>query len=202
MTRAVETGFYGKVRTHGDFVGYGLPADFVAGWDAWLQRGMLAARERLGDDWLLHYLGMPLWRFALQRGVIDRFAYAGVLMPSIDAVGRYFPLVIARRMDASTLLEWLREASGWYERAAELALSTLDERFAMRDFDAGLAGCTTRVGGASRPALRDEFARLGRDDLSAWWTTRDEGGTSTRGLHKGPLDARLFLALLEDRSVW
>lgn len=201
MTSVVAIGFYGKVRTHGDFVGYGLPADFVAGWDAWLQRGMLAARERLGDDWLLHYLGMPLWRFALQRGVIDRFAYAGVLMPGIDAVGRYFPLVIAHRMDASTLLAWLRDESAWYEQAAELALSTLDERFVLREFDAGLTALETRVAGASRCVVQDEFARLGDDGLSAWWTMHGEDGASVRRLREGPLDTELFLALLKGGSV-
>jgi type VI secretion system protein ImpM len=201
MTRVIEIGFYGKVRTHGDFVGHGLPADFVAGWDAWLQRGMLAARERLGDDWLRHYLGMPLWRFALQRGVIGRFAYAGVLMPGIDAVGRYFPLVIACRMDASALIAWLRDESAWYEQAAELALSTLDERFVLRYLNAGMVALGTAVGNASRCTLRDELAHLSRDGLSAWWTTRGDDGASVHQLRQGPLDAGLFLDLLVEGSV-
>ena len=48
----MDAGFYGKVRTHGDFVRRGLSAGFVAQWDAWLQRGLVAARERYADDWL------------------------------------------------------------------------------------------------------------------------------------------------------
>lgn len=36
-----------KVRTHGDFVERGLSAGFVAQWDAWPQRGLVAARDAM-----------------------------------------------------------------------------------------------------------------------------------------------------------
>jgi hypothetical protein len=64
------TGFYGKVRTNGDFVGRGLPHEFIAQWDVWLQRGLVRARERDGDDWLSGFLGMPVWCFSMKPGVI------------------------------------------------------------------------------------------------------------------------------------
>ena len=47
-TRAV-TGLHGKLPAHGDFVRRGLPTSFCEPWDAWLQAGMTAARDSLGD---------------------------------------------------------------------------------------------------------------------------------------------------------
>ncbi|SAL53292.1 hypothetical protein AWB64_05803 [Caballeronia sordidicola] len=185
------TGFYGKVRTHGDFVGRGLSREFVVQWDAWLQRGLLKARERFGEAWLQDFLGMPLWCFAMKPGVMDDEAYAGVMMPGIDAVGRYFPLVVARPMDHTVFHDWLRSSSAWYEHAAGLALSTLKASFSLSKFEAELAQLDS---GAETLVWRDTFRRFLNEDnaASVWWTAAQALHT-----HEGALDAALFLRLLE-----
>jgi type VI secretion system protein ImpM len=171
-------GFYGKVRTHGDFVGRGLSAKFVARWDAWLQRGLVAARERHADDWLGRYLSMPVWCFAARRGVIADDAHTGVLMPGIDAVGRYFPFVIARPVDGDACVP----ASAWHANATALALSTLKPGFSLTEFEASLT------------ALRAQsFAAVSGDADSLWWCDADEFVHR----HDGPFDAALFLRLLD-----
>ena len=174
----IDAGFYGKVRTHGDFVGRGLSATFVDRWDAWLQRGLLAARERHAGGWLERYLEMPIWRFSAPRSVIDDCACTGVLMPGIDAVGRYFPFVIARQIDSGA-----RAAdSRWHDEACALALSTLAPSFSLNAFESKLA------------ALREQPVALAScEGASAWWT--QENGVAYR--HEGALDASVFLYLLE-----
>ena len=185
------TGFYGKVRTHGDFVGRGLSREFVMQWDTWLQHGLLKAQKQRGDAWLQDFLGMPLWCFAMKPGVMDDAAYAGVVMPGIDAVGRYFPFVVARPMGQGVFHDWLRSSSVWYEHAAGLALSTLKADFSLTEFEAGLEQLGS---GAETLVWRDTFRRFLSEDgaASVWWTT-------SQGLHKheGALDAALFLRLLE-----
>jgi len=185
------TGFYGKVRTHGDFVGRGLSRGFVMQWDTWLQHGLLKAQKQRGDAWLQDFLGMPLWCFAMKPGVIDDAAYAGVVMPGIDAVGRYFPFVVARPMDHGVFHDWLRSSSVWYEQAAGLALSTLKATFSLTEFEAGLEQLGS---GAETLVWRDTFKRFLSEEgaASVWWT-------SSQGQHKheGALDAALFLRLLE-----
>jgi type VI secretion system protein ImpM len=171
-------GFYGKVRTHGDFVGRGLSAEFVAQWDAWLQRGLVAARERYADDWLNRYLAMPVWRFAARRGVIAEDAHTGVLLPGIDAVGRYFPFAIARPVDGDACVP----ASSWHADAAALALSTLKPAFSLAEFEASLTTLRVQSSGTASQAADSE-----------WWT--EAGGVVHR--HDGPLDAALFLHLLD-----
>ncbi|TCK38898.1 type VI secretion system protein ImpM [Paraburkholderia sp. BL8N3] len=170
-------GYYGKVRTHGDFVTRGFSPAFVARWDDWLQRGMVAARERLGDAWLSHYLVMPVWCFALGAGVVDEHAYAGVLSPGLDAVGRYFPFAIAARIDDGAV-----PSRAWYEAAADLALSTLRGEFALAGFDARIEqfACDPVEGDRAKPRY-----------AAQWWRL-----DASQRLSCDRLDAELFARLL------
>jgi len=90
-----SVGFYGKLPTRGDFLRVGLPRRFIEPWDEWLQRVLPASRVALGDDWLACWLEAPVWRFALAAGLCGPDAVQGVWMPSVDSVGRYFPLTLA-----------------------------------------------------------------------------------------------------------
>jgi len=87
-------GFFGKLPWLGDFVTRDLPVSFVTPWDGWLQAGMAATRDGLGEAWVDRFLTAPIWRFLLPAGCAGP-AMAGVLMPSVDRVGRSFPLTIA-----------------------------------------------------------------------------------------------------------
>lgn len=88
-------GFWGKIPARGDFVGLGLPGDFVRAWDGWMQAVLPAARAILGDAWLPAWMEAPVWHFALAPGACGPWAALGVWMPSVDRVGRHFPLVLA-----------------------------------------------------------------------------------------------------------
>ena len=111
------------------FVTRALPADFVRRWDDWLQASLSASRQQLGEAWLELYLTSPVWCFALSTGVCGRAAIAGVLIPSVDRVGRYFPFTLACPLpDACRPLGLWRTAVAWYVAAEELALSALHEQ--------------------------------------------------------------------------
>ncbi|MGQ7932621.1 type VI secretion system-associated protein TagF [Paraburkholderia sp. D1E] len=170
MSAVFDTpGFFGKAITHGDFLSRRLPASFLDPWDDWLQRGLHASRQRLGADWLGAYLTSPVWRFALGRGVCGERTWAGVMMPGIDRVGRYFPLTIAASCGAGVdLVEWMGASCGWYDRLDLLARSTLDERFQIDAFDATLAQLiapTLPVVSEAEAALFLPLASFSRDEL-------------------------------------
>ena len=95
MDSITSVGFYGKLPMVGDFVSRRLPNDFISSWDSWLQSAIAASREELGDDWLKNYLTSPIWRFLLSPGLCGNQAVAGIMMPSVDRVGRYYPLTVA-----------------------------------------------------------------------------------------------------------
>lgn len=134
----IQLGFFGKVPAHGDFVRRRVSGDFLAAWDPWLRAVVDATRRALGDDWLDIYLTSPVWRFAATPGVCGERACAGVVMPSVDAVGRYFPLTLVAELPAATdPFGVVSELAPWFDRAEALALSALDEQpaFELEAFD-------------------------------------------------------------------
>lgn len=129
-------GFYGKLASRGDFVSRGLPQSFIQPWDAWLAAGLLASQSQLGGAWLNAYLVSPLWRFALAPGVCGPDAVTGVLMPSIDRVGRYFPLTVACLLPVDQGLGALvGGADDWFEQAEALLLASLEPASIFEAFD-------------------------------------------------------------------
>lgn len=138
---AVEApGFFGKVPVKGDFVSRRLPQSFTAGWDDWLQEAMAESREQIGEDWLDIYLNAPLWHFALSPGACGQAAVAGLIMPSVDRVGRYFPLTVAAILDdTASPAELAASAGDWFEAVEDLALSALEDDFDFDSFDRALA---------------------------------------------------------------
>ncbi|MFC0134094.1 type VI secretion system-associated protein TagF [Massilia eurypsychrophila] len=174
-------GFFGKVSTHGDFVARRLAPSFQQPWDAWLQAGLQASRQALGERWLATYLCSPIWRFALAPGVCGERACAGVLMPSVDRVGRHFPLTVASEGGAP--LDQLMQQGHWYERLEELALSALGEHFSLDAFDAALCALAMPAQTKAPPAVLsfergqavDErllraIAAAALDEHSMWWS--------------------------------
>ncbi|MEO8240864.1 MAG: type VI secretion system-associated protein TagF [bacterium] len=87
-------GAFGKMPALGDFFRLGVPPDFVPPWDAWLQAILLSTGQALGDRFEECYMSAPIWRFALPPGVAGNQGALGVLMPSVDRVGRRFPLTL------------------------------------------------------------------------------------------------------------
>lgn len=124
---AVASGLFGKVPDLGDFVTRRLPAEFVQPWDRWLEQGIAESRERLGSVWEARYQNAPAWRFVLAPGTCGDAAWAGVLQPSVDRVGRYFPLTLAGPLTPDLdAFETLFSLAGWLERLERAAAQSLD----------------------------------------------------------------------------
>jgi type VI secretion system ImpM family protein len=97
-------GWYGKLPAVGDFLRYKLPDTFVDGWDAWLREGMSAAEREQGEDWQDRFLRVPVWYFLRRLPAADGSLWAGVLVPSVDRVGRLFPLTVAFEVPSQDFL--------------------------------------------------------------------------------------------------
>ncbi|HYP84214.1 type VI secretion system-associated protein TagF [Variovorax sp.] len=131
-------GWWGKLPGMGDFAHRRLPDEFRHAWDHWLQAGLLQLRARHAD-WTGRYLSAPLWCFMLGDGVIGAGAWMGVLMPSVDAVGRYFPFTVADAMGPGPARlhgPMLAHARHWLERAAQCAIDGLEQDLDALRFDA------------------------------------------------------------------
>lgn len=191
-------GFFGKLPSLGDFVSRELPSTFIKPWDGWLQRAVTCSRQQLGEHWLEVYLVSPMWRFALNAQVCGPEPWAGVVMPSVDRVGRYFPLTVAVPLSAdSALLPMLECGAPWYERVEGVLREVLEEETCEVDAlgarlaalgappmfigpagDAGTIGeaeayhITLSTGGlASVPEVLEPLLRRRWNQHSLWWST-------------------------------
>ncbi len=91
----VTVGFYGKLPARGDFVRVGLPRHFTDPWDEWLQSVIAGSQALMAEAWLPAFLEAPVWRFCLPSGMCGAQAALGLMLPSVDRTGRYFPLTFA-----------------------------------------------------------------------------------------------------------
>ena len=133
-------GWYGKIPALGDFATRRVPREFVAIWDHWLQRSLAASASALGEAWLDIYLQAPILRFALLPGLCGETLWAGIVMPSVDRVGRYFPLTIALALEAQPgALAAAVSAHEWFAALEQVALRTLESDASPEELEAGLA---------------------------------------------------------------
>ncbi|RDI29475.1 type VI secretion system protein ImpM [Pseudacidovorax intermedius] len=148
-------GWFGKLPGIGDFAHRRLPADFRAAWDGWLQEGLMQLRLRHESDWRERYLEGPLWFFVLAPGVAGDAGWIGMMMPSVDGVGRYFPFTIAGRLRDGGLQpgDW-QAVAAWWQDATQAALQSLEQDLDAAAVDALLAA----LGGRPAPAAVGDAA--------------------------------------------
>ena len=189
MSTLPEIGFFGKLPSHGDFLRRNVSDSCVEHWDPWLQASLAASRQALTERWLDLYLTAPMWRFFAPPGLIDAQAITGVLFPSVDRVGRYFPLtVFARLAEDVPGLVLIDNCAGWYQSIEDLVVEQLGEMpLPLAEFESRLSASTEPLREASELAAGSELLPI-------------EGATH---LHL-PLDERLdmtrkALAWLDER---
>ena len=222
-------GFFGKLPSRGDFISRSLPKTFVIPWDAWLQTAIAHSRTQLGEDtWRDYYCTSPIWRFALSAGLCGASAYAGILMPSMDRVGRYYPLAIAAPLTVDeSLLALPMVGEAWFQEAERLALAALEcdaldlDAFSQQVAALGAPGLSpvgTPPGSAwycplplslnlsdAAPALAGHLLRRAFPQPSLWWTEGSEWIARCLLICAGLPPATGFTALLNgdwQRSGW
>lgn len=112
--------WFGKLPSTGDFIHDGMNALVRQRWDGHLSRWMQAGQYLFPETWTEAYLSSPVYAFRLGSQcelAINNQSTAGIMMPSVDKVGRYFPFVVANTLSIATgsnhggvpLDDWLLE---------------------------------------------------------------------------------------------
>lgn len=222
MTPAQAPGWYGKLSCLGDFAQRRLPPGCVRACDEWLSRGMAQAQSQLGTPWLRTYLAAPVWRFVWGPGVVGASEWwFGLMMPSCDSVGRYFPLVVAQaRPEAPDDRFGWAHLDLWWQQLSQAALATLSDGASVDRFEAELAAAppwpvvspplVQRVPGSERwrlaagagagelaQALAAEGLRERLQGRSLWWATRPGAPQGSCVLAAGLPTPAQFVALLQ-----
>lgn len=162
-------GFYGKIPSHGDFVSEGLDRELLEAFDTWLRSGMHACADVFADRWSAVFSNSPPLRFIIERGIWGRSAYAGVLLPSKDRVGRKYPLIVLAQLpDFRQHPRTLYLDDTWFMAAEALAETSMTLDFEMARF-------TSAIKRLRMPKPRGEDDELdvravpAKTPTSLWW---------------------------------
>jgi len=183
-------GCYGKIPALGDFLSRNLPAAFVEAWDGWLRRVMGTCARNGDDGWSDLYLAGPIWRFLLSPGVVGETGRAGVLVPSIDRIGRCFPLTIATGIpEGMAAIDMVGAWAEGFERAEIVSIGAIGRALDPEAF-------VDRVAGLPAPA-----ASAGGPPVASWVAPGPAAGspavgTRTAGAPLDTADARGLIATL------
>lgn len=123
----MQSGLFGKLPAKRDFIAYGLTRPFLDGWEQWLQAGIAESRHALGEGWKDIFLTMPIWRFWTGSAAFGQAA-VGAIMPSVDGVGRYFPLTVCACAEAGECIAAAADPAldGWFAACEHALLGLLD----------------------------------------------------------------------------
>jgi type VI secretion system protein ImpM len=183
---AVIAGFYGKLPARGDFVRGVLPRDFTDHWDSWLAQAIAGSRQSMGEDWLPAFLEAPVWRFALSAGLCGDRAALGLMLPSVDRAGRYFPLTFAALYDGGMAPA---DDPTWLDGCEAAGRAALEQDTPPELLPAMLG---MPAAAAEDPAGRTETGIM----QSIWWTAGAPRVAATRFVLPGLPDASVYATML------
>lgn len=194
-------GWFGKIPCLGDFASRRLPAEFIEPWDRWLQSGLTASRQQLGERWLDVFLKSPMWRYLLAPAVCGDRAWAGLLLPSVDKVGRYFPLTFAVPVaaDPAKFIQVFNQDE-WYSGLEAIALSALTADFTVEQLELALSDkpySSDSDASSHTPATRDLLACLESGKPAAFACSAGD-----MPLIMGTAASLLFASATASRSFW
>ncbi len=187
MLRPARIGYFGKIPAAGDFVSRNIDRTLREAIDTWLQQSLEQSRSVLGGDWLASFLRAPVWRFVCAGLSGSENVVAGIMIPSVDRVGRYFPFAMLAEVegfkpDAASLAA----CDALLGTLQPLAIGVLEEEFDPLHFDhmiaiaakrLELASNETEAGVSAGFATFEDAADLDRRlasldwrSASVWWT--------------------------------
>lgn len=189
-------GLFGKYPQKPDFVAHGLSAPIRAPLESWIVAGYHQSRTALGDDWKDRFLSAPILRFWIGARVMGA-GCIGAMMPSVDQVGRYFPLILYYGWsDGAEIAPPVDDGhERWFADLEAALLATL-----RGDAPDEPAEITQALGPPAAIDADDwrsrEIIRL-TGDQSYWWI----GNTAPQAANGLPDAGQMFLALLQDPAA-
>ena len=167
MEEELVLGYFGKIPSKGDFITNSLSMDFTEPWDVWLREVLAHSKSMLNDGWMELYLTAPIYHFALSSGVCGNSTWLGVFMPSVDSVGRYFPMTICQSFSSkSNPLDLFEKEKKWLQDVEELLLTCLEDDFSLDEFEERLSKTKEVDNGDTTITIKK--SRMHRFDDIAW----------------------------------
>ena len=215
----IYMGWFGKLPSVGDFVGRGLPSSLREIIYGWISSGMMALAQSQPENWRDAYLVSFVWHFVIHPNIWDKPALSGCLAPSVDKVGRCFPLLVLRSFNKCDVGRTLPPASRWLHQINAALRDIIGEHTAVdqvldvlkrqapvdakeKDSMTNILDELGIVDDASTPLeewfswpdLAELFTK--RADCSFWWAEPAPNLPPRQIIHHGLPDDELFCLLM------
>ncbi len=199
-----------------------IPRAVLEPYENWLQAGLAMSRNDLGFGWEDVYLVAPIWRFWIGHSVLGHTC-AGAIMPSVDKVGRYFPLTIMHigSPEEAGSKPMLTGYDDWYASVetqllnclrddievepSDILLSLSDPLVANSEASVSVFHSRTGVSFCGQPSQsiedfiassREEHFNSAAGNRSFWWSKGPEQGIPKLHVVDGLPDPHFFSQML------
>ncbi len=163
---------FGKLPAHGDFIRYNASGRAMQAFDAWVQKGVMEARNQLGPDLVAAFEEARPTCFFIDVPNAPHIL-AGAFRPSRDRSGRRYPFLVAvevekRHVEGRRIPAWPDRYASFYQAAAALVDDAVSERLAEGDLAGRLQ--TLRAGYDATPFPVDYEFRMRQTSAQELWT--------------------------------
>lgn len=226
LDKSLHAAWWGKLPSQGDFVGRRMPHALMLKWDSWLRDGIDFLRDDAGASWASRFVKSPIWYFACPASVLGT-AGVGVFGPSVDRIGRLFPLIVMATVEgfdvAASDEEVLNYLTGLRQvlidaRRLPLSAQQVDEYLAslappiaeptrsqdqalIHDLLSDLLPPATPSSCVSGLQIRWRECITKTSQTSVWWTGSTDGHPHGEVVHGQALDRRLFARLFKGQHT-
>lgn len=214
--------WFGKIPAAGDFVSHRFPHALQLFWDQWIRTGLARMQEERPDEWRGRFARGPIWNFVIPPSSAIDMVQIGIFSPSVDRVGRLYPLCISQMAPANALPQIDTARLGDFLAAlGEVLGAVFRQRLGPGDVDCRIASVASpfaaATGGdeimsilgrdtcAPGAAARTELPRFDLErslragmDFSLWWTSSLARHPYQEIAHRGELSPDLFCQLYHD----
>jgi type VI secretion system protein ImpM len=181
----MRCGLYGKLPSKRDFISIATPRHFLYVWEPWIANCLAQSRTTLGQpNWERVFSEAPIWRFFLGAELCGSSLF-GALMPSVDAIGRYFPLTLVAQteLDSAVSTPDSDPCQTWFDAAEEFLLSLLDADLPWEAVDIGLKNLGLKnLGALNGESVPQNASANAAAEAKLEFTGLDEAGTGARPL--------------------
>ncbi|WP_180982478.1 type VI secretion system-associated protein TagF [Methylocella silvestris] len=176
----MRCGLYGKLPSKRDFIAFSAPRAFLRLWEPWIEHGLAFGHARGSEEeWAEAFNSAPIWRFWLGPALCGE-AFIGAFMPSVDALGRMYPLTLIGAAAGEERLDPpdVDPRELWFASVEQLLLDALDLETPLPALLARLKTlCASPAPDENTGVLAGAFARMraelqdcAPDEASFWWT--------------------------------
>ncbi|MBM3546281.1 MAG: type VI secretion system-associated protein TagF [Alphaproteobacteria bacterium] len=194
---ATTIGFFGKLPATGDFVVRGFERPVVSALTVWTDQLVSHLRRGAGEDWAAVFDRLQPIAWVAGEGVCGPGVFAGLMRPSMDRVGRRYPLIVGVALrPGRRVVPIAAAAQGWFDYVTGLIGDTWSPGLSVETLTAAL------VEAPPFPDTGEDGGAIAEPIAAGGWHVRWAGRPRAQDLSAEMFDAAAAAALGRHSLFW